>query len=295
MPVFDAEAWVGEAIESILAQTLRDWELICVDDGSEDRSAAILEEYAQKDERISVVRRAHENAGAARNAGLEKAKGEWLIFLDSDDVFAPRMFEAMVEAGDESAADVVVCGEENRIIERPVESVDIYSRWVGWAWDKMFRREFIERTGLRFQEIRSSNDARFTYSALAMAGRVVEVGEKFVDHRARTGSLERTREKEPLCILKAIERIRGDLVESGLMASVAGLEEKFKRWQVGILYWHLIAPGLGKGRKELYGAIEDREVRRKVRRLIWAKRIKRFMPEKVFNTVKAMRKRAIKG
>ena len=87
MPVYTVASYLRDCLDSVRAQTFTDWECICVDDGSTDDSPDILDEYAAKDKRFRVVRREHSNAGACRNAGLDLARGEFLSFLDSDDMF----------------------------------------------------------------------------------------------------------------------------------------------------------------------------------------------------------------
>jgi glycosyltransferase involved in cell wall biosynthesis len=89
LPVFDADVWVGEAIESILAQTHRNLELIAVDDGSSDGSLAILERYARSDPRVRVLARPHRGVIPTRNEGLRRARGEFVACMDSDDVSFP--------------------------------------------------------------------------------------------------------------------------------------------------------------------------------------------------------------
>jgi glycosyltransferase involved in cell wall biosynthesis len=85
IPVYNVEAYLRQCLDSVVNQTLKDIEMICVDDGSTDSSAEILKEYAKKDERIRVLTQSNSGAGAARNAGLVSAKGKWLYFLDGDD------------------------------------------------------------------------------------------------------------------------------------------------------------------------------------------------------------------
>jgi glycosyltransferase involved in cell wall biosynthesis len=97
MPVFNAEVFLREAIESILAQTYQQWELICVDDGSQDRSVEIVESMARKDRRIRLIRQQH-NAGVAEalNRGLKEARGEYMARMDADDVSYPKRLETQV-------------------------------------------------------------------------------------------------------------------------------------------------------------------------------------------------------
>lgn len=105
VPVYNAEKYLAECVDSILAQTLRDIEVILVDDGSTDTSSSICDAYAEKDSRVQVIHKANGRAASARNAGLKIAQGEYIAFVDSDDWIAPDMYEKMLAAG----ADVCLC------------------------------------------------------------------------------------------------------------------------------------------------------------------------------------------
>ena len=109
IPVYNTEKYLRECLDSVVNQTLRDIEIICVDDGSTDASPEILRKYAEKDSRVQVFTQEKSNAGAARNVGLSKAAGEYLAFLDSDDYYELSMLEHMLACAQERAADVVVC------------------------------------------------------------------------------------------------------------------------------------------------------------------------------------------
>ena len=93
LPVYNAGKYLHQCMDSIVNQTLKDIEIICVDDGSSDNSLEILRQYAEKDERVKVIAQANGGAGAARNNGLRAATGEYLSFLDSDDFFELDMLE----------------------------------------------------------------------------------------------------------------------------------------------------------------------------------------------------------
>ena len=93
IPVYNVEKYLGPCLDSILGQTLNNIEVICVDDGSTDRSLDILREYEKRDARVKVLTQPNTNAGAARNKGIQQARGEYLSFLDSDDHFDPTMLE----------------------------------------------------------------------------------------------------------------------------------------------------------------------------------------------------------
>ena len=86
VPVYNVELYIAECIDSILAQTFKDWELILVDDGSKDNSGKICDEYAQKDSRIKVIHKKNEGLSSSRNTGLDNISGKFVTFVDSDDV-----------------------------------------------------------------------------------------------------------------------------------------------------------------------------------------------------------------
>lgn len=110
MPVYNVENYIGRCIESLQAQTLTEWELIAVDDGSPDNSGAICDAYALLDKRITVIHKENGGAPSARNAAIPKARGEYLYFVDGDDWAEPTMFEDMYKAAKGNNAQLVVSG-----------------------------------------------------------------------------------------------------------------------------------------------------------------------------------------
>ena len=98
IPVYNVARFLRECLDSVLAQSCTAWEAICVDDGSTDCSGAILDEYSAKDKRFKVLHKANGGVSSARNAGLDIASGEWVAFLDGDDVWAPRTLEIAARA-----------------------------------------------------------------------------------------------------------------------------------------------------------------------------------------------------
>ena len=97
IPVYNVAPYLRECLDSVLKQTFTDWEAICVDDGSTDDSGAILDEYAAKDKRFRVIHQANAGVGAARNAALDVATGEWVLFLDADDVWSKGCLETIIQ------------------------------------------------------------------------------------------------------------------------------------------------------------------------------------------------------
>lgn len=112
MPVYNAEKYVSQAIESVLNQTLKDFQLILVDDGSTDNSLEICEAYAEKDSRIQVIHQANVGICAARNCGLEMAKSEYVAFIDNDDVYLPDLLEENYNLAQKYDADILKYGNQ---------------------------------------------------------------------------------------------------------------------------------------------------------------------------------------
>ena len=110
IPVYNVERYLPECLDSLLAQTYQNFELLCVNDGSSDSSQSILEQYARKDSRVRVFCKKNGGVSSARNFGLEQAKGEYIGFVDSDDFVLPRFLERMQQAMDAEKAKIAVCG-----------------------------------------------------------------------------------------------------------------------------------------------------------------------------------------
>ena len=110
IPVYNSEKYLPQCLESIVGQSYGDIEIICVNDGSKDKSTEILNSYAAKDERIKIINQKNKGQSAARNAGLDVATGKYIAFVDSDDVIDFRFFEILYTAAERSGSEVVCCG-----------------------------------------------------------------------------------------------------------------------------------------------------------------------------------------
>ena len=172
MPVYKTEATVAAAIESVLAQTLTDFELIAVDDGSPDKAGEVLAAYAAKDPRVSVYSQENRGLSGARNAGLDRAAGEYVTFLDSDDVLPRHALATFLSAAEATGAAMVVSErpvdvqtEQDkaremrvasvprnrvRVSTTPLKSILAGRRMRSSAWNKLYRRETMG--SLRFIE-----------------------------------------------------------------------------------------------------------------------------------------------
>ena len=109
MPIYNASDYLKPAIDAVLGQTLRDIELICVDDGSTDNSLAIIKEYQQGDERVRIVTESNAGPSIARNKGLARARGKYVIFLDADDFYEHTLLEKLYGLAEEKNLDIAIC------------------------------------------------------------------------------------------------------------------------------------------------------------------------------------------
>lgn len=259
IPVYNVENYLRQCLDSVVNQTLREIEIICVNDSSTDGSLAILEEYAQKDDRIQVITQPNAGAGAARNRGMDLAKGEYLSFLDSDDFFEPAMLEKAYNLAEQNRADFVVYKsdqyhtEENKFVpvswavreqEIPPYPVfnyrqltdNVFKVFVGWAWDKLFSREFVKKHQLRYQEQRTSNDMLFVFSAIVLAQRISLLPEVLVHQRRDSkDSLSKTRENSWWCFHDALLALRERLQKEGLYPE---LEKDFINYALHFTLWN---------------------------------------------------------
>lgn len=183
VPVYNTETYLRQCIGSLLSQTLEDIEVICVNDGSTDKSLAIIEEYMKKDDRVKLITQENCGIAAARNKGRYLARGEYIAFMNSDDYAKPDMFQKLYESAKEYDTDITMCAvttldassmsfsdveayytlelfneEYNDRAIRPDETYDFMFRLCVSPWNKIYRREFMEKKhitftkGVRFEE-----------------------------------------------------------------------------------------------------------------------------------------------
>ncbi|MGN1095128.1 MAG: glycosyltransferase family 2 protein, partial [Eubacteriales bacterium] len=210
VPFFNGEKTLDRCIESILAQTYTNFELIMVDDGSTDGSCAVVEKYAQKDKRIKLVNKAHAGVSAARNLGLDIADGDFIQFIDADDYVEPEMFETMLNAINKAHADIAVCNHTHPCITNYLgnrtldfskkKDLLIYYQNTFAAhlpWNKLFRRSVI--TDKFDESISFCEDGMFCLANMKNAKKVVSIGKKLYHYYVAppTTSLE-----ESSCINK---------------------------------------------------------------------------------------------
>lgn len=207
IPCYNVEKYIRQCLDSVIAQTYTNWEVICVDDGSSDFTSIIITEYVDRDSRIKLLEQKNQYAGVARNNGLSIAKGEYIVFIDGDDFLRKDMLELLVTKAEQTKADIVLCdaffyddlsgviseplyvlnrnllnqvGEEFCSAEIPLNIFEVC-----WSvpWNKIFRKEFLLKTELKFQNIKRHNDEYFNTIALILANKITSVQDRLIYYR----------------------------------------------------------------------------------------------------------------
>lgn len=222
MPIYNAEKYVCETINSILNQSFNNFEVILVNDGSVDRSGQICDEYSKKDTRIRVFHIENNGPGNARNYGISLAKGEYIQFVDSDDELARDMLEQLINCITNEPSDIVVCGVKkmNFLKQETIHSLstrvsldrDIKKDFIkllkmGLAfapWNKLYKKEIIDKYKIKFNnELRLGEDALFNIDYFSKANKVYIFEKPLYIYFQRTSSLTNkyNNEKERIQIL----------------------------------------------------------------------------------------------
>lgn len=280
IPVHNSERYLRECLDSVVAQSVTDLEIICVDDGSTDDSPAILREYAARDERMTVITQDNLGVATARNAGLDRAAGEYVLFLDSDDWFDPTMIEELRDRSVEDDAQVSMCriryyyADRDTFTEaywslqtdlfpdhKPFSHRDmegnIFLAITPCVWNKMFLRSFLIDKGIRFDtELTRAEDVAFTYCALALADRLTFVDAALVSYRTGVrGTLQDTVHVGPVEICKALGITKRKLSEFGVFGDV---ERAFVNAALHECLFTLESVSTTAAYYELFGALKSR-------------------------------------
>lgn len=240
IPIYNAEACIKACVDSIIAQTVSDFELLLIDDGSKDSSGKICDEYAQKDDRIKVFHQPNGGVSTARNLCLDKAQGEWISFVDADDLLESHFLEALNNTL-ATHADWIHCPWKNvwddgRNDElNDYENEELIEGWEGvrnyWSlsaardvcrcpWTKLFRRSIIEQHHLRFDvSLHYAEDTLFNYNYLLKVRNILTIkreGARYIYHQfAGTATIKKFKHS-PDSIVKARDCIFEIFFEQGM-------------------------------------------------------------------------------
>lgn len=227
VPVYNVEAYLDQCLDSARNQTFTDIEILCVDDGSEDGSAAILHRHAEEDGRVKILMQTNTGLSAARNAAYPLIRGRYTLFLDSDDFIEPELCEKTWRIAEAEQAEMVFFSYESR--QPFVRGADLEAivRRVGPAplpgdllncvtvWSKLWRSDFLFAHRLFFPVGLYLEDLPVHWKALTNVRRLSVLPEKLYHYRTRSGSLTHGRNKAYKDVVKVFEVIRRDMLESG--------------------------------------------------------------------------------
>ena len=208
--IYNVEQYLRKCIDSILAQTHENFELILVNDGTPDNSLSICEEYAAKDNRIRIVNKENGGQASASNAGIEVATGDYIGFIDGDDWIEPNMYEVLLETADKYNSDIVQCcwvkvdpdGKKHYVCEQDI--VEQYSSDDGLeelvqstgktlntsVCCKLFKKSTIG--DIRFPKLRACEDDEFVHKTIAVCNHVTCIGSPLYDYFNRENSISRS-------------------------------------------------------------------------------------------------------
>lgn len=212
IPVYNVRPYLCEALDSVLGQTYQNLEILVIDDGSDDGSERICDEYGKKDSRITVIHQENRGLSTARNVGLNRVTGEYVAFLDPDDAFHPDMIRRLVEAMQRTGAEMAVCGIINchtlhrmerkryllraeyrheEVLEKKAALAALTDGRMAWCvWNKVYTAELWKT--VRFPDGRVYEDGCTIIRIIGMAERAVTVPGCPVRYRIRPGSITQT-------------------------------------------------------------------------------------------------------
>ncbi len=215
MPVYQCADYLTETMDSLISQSMRDFEIICVDDGSVDNSLSILLQYAEKDDRISVFTQNHSGCGDARNVGIQNSVGDYFYFMDSDDILKPDAFKIMLDAAEGQDLDALYfdadwfydenCTDHERLFKRFYHRSYKYPRcttgerlyaafsenweYIVVGWMALFKRSLIMDNDIRFCTKIVHSDNIFAYQGIILADRAGYIDKALYKRRIHPGSI----------------------------------------------------------------------------------------------------------
>lgn len=254
------EKFIGRCLKCLLMQTFSDFEIICVDDGSKDRTKDIIYSQMVKDPRIKFYKQENCGAGSARNKGYQHACGEYVLFLDADDLYEHKLLQTVYDEILENHCDIIVYASDrinyltgkyvcaNWTIKKelfpekiPFDYREVkYPRFrcfIWWGWDKVYKKRFIDENCLFHQEISSTNDLFFNMSAFICAEKISVLDQVLAHHTFNNmDSVSNNRYLHPENCLKALQNIYIFLKEEEIYDY---LKEDFVTYVKDFLNWNL--------------------------------------------------------
>ena len=225
VPVYKAEKWLRRCVDSILAQTMENFELLLIDDGSPDSSGDICDEYAANDSRVRVFHKENGGVSSARQKGLENARGEYIIHCDPDDWVENNMLEEMIKCAKENDVDMVICdyysenidGEEliynKQDLQQEETSYSVLNKLInqkihGACWNKLIRRDCLKGIGFYPFDLIYAEDQLFNAKVLKQYIKIGYLNKAYYHYVVRKGSITSFVDKQvTLSRIKEVEEL----------------------------------------------------------------------------------------
>lgn len=244
IPVFNKEKYLKKCLDSVVNQSLKEIEIICIDDGSTDASLRILEEYSKEDTRINIIKQSNKGPGLARNRGLDVATSEYVFFLDADDWIELNALEKVYNNAIESNSEIVLFNAVEYLPENKIKNRVYYPQNIQHTFDfhdkkdivmnnfliactKLHKLDFIRKYDIRFSENGLFEDVFFHIQSMIKASRISYVNEIFYNYRRtekNTRQTESIQSRKSFQFLDILEKIKTYLMNEGVYYD---LEENF--------------------------------------------------------------------
>lgn len=263
IPVYNVEEFLGECLESLQRQTLKEVEFICINDGSTDDSLKILNKYAQNDKRFIIISQTNQGQGVARNEGIKIAKGEFISFVDADDWLESDALETLYRYAKEQKSKVVHFNYsefnnhskkfKHRSFAKKVKKDHglnlIKNNSYNWrelkngclskldmhVWSHFYDSKFIKENNIKFSPNRRSEDHLFVISTTLLAKKISYLNKTLYFYRCRKGSAVNSRGNDSFCIFDNIAQIKNIIIKNNLWNE---LEKEFNNYQKMVLSIH---------------------------------------------------------
>lgn len=309
IPIYNVEEYIAQCLESLIAQTFSDFEILCIDDASMDDSVRVIRGFQQKDSRIKLLQQEHAGVSAARNVGIAHARGTYISFVDGDDWLAPEALEKLLNAAQADDSDMVVCSAEvhfenpdpadsrrNASLVRALTVTDglleenpwdILSKPGSWPflWNKLIRRELIVSNEISFSPMLSlGEDGAFLVLLYRYAGRISYISDRLYHYRyqrkaSATVNLFQSQQKRFSQHIQVVRVLLEEFDTRNLMETQGS---QLLNWATQFLYYDFAyLSGSGKKRfsQELQEMYETHELKdfEKSLGLIEKRRLKRLI------------------
>lgn len=227
VPVYNGEKFIDQCINSITNQTLKDIEILIINDGSRDNTLDISKKIAKRDSRVKVINQKNLGVSVARNNGIDKANGEYIGFVDADDYIDKTMYEKMYEKAKEFSSDIVVCNVNDVINEKKKVSLNLqegvikvshregeflsneYFNLGTAVWHKIFKEELIKKNNIKFinySEV-ASEDTLFNYEAMLKANKIYCLNEALYNYKITENSLTKSKSAKENMVRRCINTV----------------------------------------------------------------------------------------